>query len=73
MYWKDHAPAHIHAAYGEHEVQVSIEDGTVLAGRLPRTACRLVAEWVETRREDLRSNWARAQAHEPLVPIEPPQ
>lgn len=56
MYWKDHAPAHFHAIYAEHEAQVGIEDGVLLAGSLPRTASGLVAEWRELRREELSAN-----------------
>ena len=45
MYWNDHQPAHFHALYAGDEALVRIDDGTVLAGSLPRTAARLVQEW----------------------------
>ena len=73
MYWSDHHPAHFHAIYGEHEALVAIDDGTVLAGRLPRTAARLVAEWLVLRRRELMADWTRAQARQALLPIEPLQ
>ena len=73
MYWSDHPPAHFHAVYGEHEARIEIDDGTVLVGRLPRRAGRLVAEWLDLHREELVADWARAQAQEPLLPIEPLQ
>jgi hypothetical protein len=73
MYWSDHAPPHFHAIYAGAEAQVTIEDRRVLAGSLPRTAARLVNEWADLHRDELTANWQRAQALEPLLPIEPLQ
>jgi hypothetical protein len=70
MYWGDHGPPHFHAIYGGHEALVRVGDGAILAGSLPRTAARLVSDWVALRRAELEANWARACALEPLVPIE---
>jgi hypothetical protein len=64
-------PPHFHAIYGEHEAQIRIEDGSVLAGDLPRTARQLVEEWASLRRAELEANWARAQEPETLEPIDP--
>lgn len=71
MYWGDHNPPHFHAIYGGDEALVVIADGTFLAGSLPRTAARLVAEWTQLRRDDLIANWERAQVPDPLLPVEP--
>ena len=49
-YWNDHEPAHFHAIYSGDEALVRIDDGTILAGSLPRTAARLVQEWRLLRR-----------------------
>jgi hypothetical protein len=49
---------------------VAIEDGTV-TGRLPRRAQALVLEWLSLHRDELRANWERARAGEPLLPIPP--
>lgn len=68
--YRDHNPPHFHAIYGEYEITVAIEDGTV-TGRLPRRAQALVLEWLALHRDELRDNWARARAGEPLVPIPP--
>jgi hypothetical protein len=70
MLYRDHNPPHFHAVYGEHEITVAIEDGTV-TGRLPRRAQALVLEWLSLHRDDLRANWERARAGEPLLPIPP--
>lgn len=70
MLYRDHNPPHFHAVYGEHEITVSIEDATV-TGRLPRRAQALVLEWLSLHRDELRANWERARAGEPLLPIPP--
>jgi hypothetical protein len=38
MYYRDHAPRHFHAIYGESEATISIETAEMLEGRLPRRA-----------------------------------
>jgi len=73
MYWRDHHPPHFHASYAGEEAQVRIDDGTVMAGSLPRTAARLVREWMGLHGDELMANWDRAQAMEPLVAIDPLQ
>ena len=70
MLYRDHNPPRFHAVYGEHEMTVAIEDGTV-TGRLPRRAQALVLEWLSLHRDELRANWERARAGEPLLPIPP--
>ncbi|HEY5856256.1 MAG TPA: DUF4160 domain-containing protein [Aldersonia sp.] len=71
MYWADHRPPHVHGIYAGDEALVRIEDGSVLRGELPRTARRLLREWVLLHRDELMANWERAQAGEPLDPVEP--
>ena len=46
MFYKDHAPAHFHAKYGEFEITVAIDTGIVI-GEFPKRAQRLVLEWYE--------------------------
>ena len=70
MHYRDHDPPHVHARYGEEEVIFEIESG-VVAGRFPRRALRLLTEWTELHEAELATNWARARAHRPLLPIEP--
>lgn len=71
MYRPDHPPAHFHAEYAGTHAQISIEALAVLEGDLPPRALRLVRQWARLHRDELRDNWARAQAREALVPIEP--
>jgi hypothetical protein len=70
MYYDDHAPPHFHASYQEWTAQISIETLAVLEGSLPRRALGLVVEWAIGHRQELRQNWTRAVAHEPLLPID---
>ncbi len=71
MYFQDHAPAHFHAMYAEHEALVNIESGEILDGRLPKRAMRLVQEWRELHQAELLEDWRKAQEGEPLDRIEP--
>ena len=64
MYVREHAPAHFHAVYGEHEANISIDTGEVIEGALPKSAARLVKEWALLRQDQLRNNWRRARAGE---------
>ena len=45
LYYRDHAPPHFHAIYGEHEAEIEIATGNVVQGGLPRRAGVLVREW----------------------------
>ena len=71
MYRPDHPPPHFHAQYGEHIAQVELDTLRVMAGSLPARALRLVTEWAQLHRDELRANWDLAQALEPPVAIEP--
>ena len=71
MYCRDHAPPHFHALYGEHEALVEIATGAVIAGKLPRKATDLVAEWTAAHRVELLQNWDRGRTGQPLNPVAP--
>jgi hypothetical protein len=71
MYFDEHPPPHFHAAYGDDEAVILIVTGEVLEGHLPPRALRLVREWVEIHRDELRANWVRTQAPGLPVPIAP--
>jgi Domain of unknown function (DUF4160) len=71
MYSSDHAPPHFHARYGEYGAQIVIDTGAPLAGQLPIRALRLIREWAELHRDELREDWECAQARTPLASIDP--
>ena len=70
MYYRDHAPPHFHAEYGEFEITVEISTG-VVTGKFPRRALHLVLEWYSLHRAEVAENWSLAQTKNPLKPIEP--
>jgi len=43
MYWKDHAPPHFHAKYGDDEVVVEIKNGNI-NGSMPNRAIKMIQE-----------------------------
>ncbi len=70
MYYKDHAPPHFHATYGEYLMTVEIETG-VVKGQFPKRALRLVMEWHELHKDELLQDWTLARKEVPLKPIPP--
>jgi Domain of unknown function (DUF4160) len=66
-----HNLPHFHAKYAESEASISIEDGEVLAGELPRKQLRLVQAWIELHRDELEADWELAVAGENPYKITP--
>ena len=57
MYFKDHAPPHVHAFHGDDEALVVIRDGSVYAGSLGNKL-GLVQDYVSVNVEELLARWA---------------
>jgi len=70
MYYREHAPPHFHADYGEFEITVDIHTG-IVAGKFPRRALHLVLEWYSLHKAELAENWSLAQTKNPLEAIQP--
>jgi len=68
---KQHHLPHIHAEYADYKAVFAIEDGDVLAGKLPPGKTRLVQAWIEIHREELVANWQLAVNGEEVFRIEP--
>lgn len=66
----DHAPPHLHAAYGDAEALFDIRTGKVIAGKLPRRESRYVLEWLMKHRIELMHNWDLAVSGQPTFRIE---
>jgi hypothetical protein len=64
MYYRDHAPPHVHVLYPGYEALLAIEDARVLRGKLPPTAMLVVRRWMI--RAALLTNWQRAREHKAL-------
>ncbi|RLA06466.1 MAG: hypothetical protein DRQ51_09360 [Gammaproteobacteria bacterium] len=63
MYYYDdkkHNTPHIHANYGEYDVVISIPDGVVIEGDMPKNKLKLIKAWVEIHQEDLMADWKLA-------------
>ena len=71
LYYKDHAPPHFHAIYGDNEVMIEITTGTVLAGNIPKRAAKLVQEWRTLHQAALEVDWDLAVSGQPLNPVPP--
>jgi hypothetical protein len=71
MYFREHGVPHFHARYGEWEASISITTLEMIAGDLPVRAIRLVRQWALLHRDELLSNWERAQRQEAVERIDP--
>ncbi len=70
MYYRDHAPPHFHAEYGEYEITVEIDSG-IVEGKFPRRALAAVLDWYNMHQGELTQNWELARQEQPLNSIDP--
>lgn len=68
---KHHNLPHIHARYAEFEASISITEGEVIAGELPRKQLRLVQAWIELHQDELQADWLLAVGGELPYKIAP--
>jgi hypothetical protein len=62
--FQDHTPPHIHVWYGKRDrATIAIEDGSVLAGNLPRPQLMCIGAWVYMHQNELMDAWERASHH----------
>jgi hypothetical protein len=59
VYADDHSPPHVHAIYGENQVELAIASGVVLVGSLPGAKLRQAVAWLEENRATIFSAWQR--------------
>jgi hypothetical protein len=71
MYYDDHNPPHFHAIYGDEHILISIEDLSVIAGKLTPRALGLVIEWASNHKDELMKDWELARQKQPLFSINP--
>lgn len=71
MYYNDHEPAHFHVRYAEQRAKFSIEGLTIIDGAVSARVRGLVTEWGSLHVPELRENWRRILAREPLLRIDP--
>jgi len=70
MFYREHGVPHFHAVYGEHEISVEVETGTI-HGHFPPRALKLVLEWRDLHKAELFENWQLAKQGQPLKRIAP--
>ena len=71
MYYKEHAPPHFHAKYGDQRAVFSINDLKLIEGILPKRVVSLILEWAFDHRLELLEDWELAQKKDKLKKIEP--
>jgi hypothetical protein len=57
MYFREHGVPHFHAIYGEYNGVFAVDSLEMIEGDLPGRAQKLVLEWAERYRDELRRMW----------------
>jgi hypothetical protein len=70
MYWKDHAPPHFHAKYGDDEITVEIKNGDI-QGSMSNRAIKMIQEWRKSNKDELLKDWKLAEEKKALFAIKP--
>jgi hypothetical protein len=76
MFFRDnrrHNLPHIHVRYQGEEAVLSIDEGSVIDGNLPRKQIRMVQAWIEIHKEELLVDWELAVNGEEPFRIAPLQ
>ena len=68
---KQHKTPHIHVKYQEDEVVVSIPEGDVLEGDIPKSKMKLLQAWIELHKDELVADWELAVSGQQLYKIDP--
>lgn len=68
---KQHKLPHIHVRYQDDEVIVSIPDGDILSGSIPKAKMKLLQAWIELHKDELIADWQLAVVGELPYKIEP--
>jgi len=66
-----HQQPHIHVRYQNSEAVISIPDGEVLEGEIPRSKMKLVLAWIEIHQEELLADWQLAANGQAPYKIDP--
>lgn len=66
-----HNLPHLHVEYQGMKSVISLPEGEIIDGELPRKKLRLVQAWIAIHEEELMANWALAVQGEPVFKIDP--
>lgn len=69
LFFGDHLPPHFHAVYGEHIGLFNIETLEMIEGDLPKRAKKLVVEWAQFHKDELKEMWNKQEFHR-LAPLD---
>ena len=69
LFFGDHPPPHFHAVYGEHVGLFNIDTLEMIEGDLPNRAKKLVIEWANQHKHELKRIWD-TQEFRKLPPLE---
>lgn len=70
MFWREHAPPHFHAKYGDDEITIEIETGNI-NGKMSIRALKMIQEWMGLHKTELLEDWRLAEQKKALFPIKP--
>jgi hypothetical protein len=74
MFYHDtgkHSLPHIHVEYQDSNAVVSLPDGTLLDGALPRKQMKILEAWMLLHEDELMADWKLAVQGETIFKIEP--
>lgn len=71
MHWREHAPPHFHALYGEYEALIDIRTLEIISGNIPKRALALVLEWAQAHRNELMEDWELCEHNQNPKKIQP--
>ena len=65
----EHNPPHFHAVYNDYDAIISISDGKILDGYMPKKAYYLIKEWLNEHSCELLDMW-NSQVFEKISPLD---
>ncbi len=71
MFYNEHEPAHFHAEYQGQRAKFDFTGRMIVGNIGSKTARRLIKQWAQAHKTELRANWQRMKAGKPLEMIEP--
>jgi hypothetical protein len=69
LFFGDHPPPHFHAVYGEYVGLFDLETLEMIEGDLPKRARKLVIEWAQLHKDELKEMWNKQEFHK-LPPLD---
>ena len=66
---KHHLP-HIHVRYQKNKAIVSLTNGEIIQGKLPKNKLKLLEAWIEIHKDELLADWELAVSGENIFKID---